>query len=157
MKHKLQKVHIDQFQDQRGKKRRGQIPPPTHETKTKFKIEIEMDSTPTIKKPEQLKQKAQAPIGQARRVHTNTEVISEKPGGTFKLLPAKFNAVPSLSRTKSPMGMNKQSNAQGSTKSLQRSYSIESMDSDTDRIVSSLDLEGITNNCKTWNHLTVCK
>ena len=27
----------------------------------------------------------------------------------------------------------------------------------TDRIVASLDLEGITNNYKTWNHLTVCK
>ena len=129
-----------------SRSKEGGVNPPRE---NKFKIEIEMDSTPTIKKPEQLKQKAQAPIGQARRVHTNTEVISEKPGGTFKLLPAKFNAVPSLSRTKSPMGMNKQSNAQGSTKSLQRSYSIESMDSDTDRIVSSLDLEGITNNCKT--------
>ena len=55
------------------------------------------------------------------------------------------------------MGIDKQSNAQGSTKSLQRSYSIESMDSDTDRIVASLDLEGITNNYKTWNHLAVSK
>ena len=54
-----------------------------------------MDSTPTIKNPGQLKQKAQAPIGQAGRVHMNTEVISESPGGTFKLPPAKFNAVPS--------------------------------------------------------------
>ena len=27
----------------------------------------------------------------------------------------------------------------------------------TDRRVASLDLEGITNNYKTWNHLTVCK
>ena len=76
-----------------------------------------MDSSPTIKKPGQLKQKAQTPIGQAGRVHTNTEVISEKPGGTFKLPPAKFNAVPSLSRIKSPVGIDKQSNAQGSTKS----------------------------------------
>ena len=98
-----------------------------------------MDSTPTIKMLGQLIQKAQAPIGQAWRVHTNTEVISERPGGTFKLLPAKFNTVPSPSRTKSLMGMNKQSNTQGSTKSLQRSYSIESMDNDTDRIVASLD------------------
>ena len=38
-------------------------------------MEIEMDSTPTIKKPRQLKQKAQALIGLAGRVHTNTEVI----------------------------------------------------------------------------------
>ena len=108
-----------------------------------------MSSMPTIKKPGQLKQKAQASIGQAGRVHTNTEVISERPGGISKLPPAKFDAVPSPSRTKSPMGMNKQSNAQGSTKSLQRSYSIESMDSDTDCIVAGLDLEGIIDNYKT--------
>ena len=49
-----------------------------------------MDSIPTIKKPRELKQKAQAPIGQAGRVHTNTEVISERPGGRFKLPPAKL-------------------------------------------------------------------
>ena len=78
----------------------------------------------------------------------NTEVISERPGGTFKLPPAKFDAVPSPSRAKSPMGIDKQSDAQGSSKSLQRSYSIESMGSDTDRIVASLDLKGITNNYK---------
>ena len=36
-------------------------------------------------------------------------------------------------------------------------YSIESMDSDIDRIVASLDLEGITNYYKTGNHLAVCK
>ena len=65
-----------------------------------------MDSTPTIKKLEQLQRKAQAPIGQAGRVYTNTEMISERPGGTFKLPPVKFDAVPSLSRTKSPMGIN---------------------------------------------------
>ena len=116
-----------------------------------------MDSKPTIKKPGQLKQKAQASIGQAGRVHMNTEVINERPGGIFKLYPAKFDAVPSPSRTKSPMGMNKQSNAQESTKTLQRSYTIESMDSDTDHIVASLHLEGITNNYKTWNRLAVCK
>ena len=49
------------------------------------------------------------------------------------------------------------SNAQGSTKSLQRSYSIESMDSNTDCIVVNLDLGDIANNYKTWNHLAVCK
>ena len=53
--------------------------------------------------------------------------------------------------------MNKQSNAPGSTKSLQRSNNIESMGSDPDHIVARLDLEGITNNYKTWNHLAVCK
>ena len=108
-----------------------------------------MDSMPTFKKPGELKQKAQAPIGLAGRVNTNTEVFSERPGGTFKLSPAKFDAVPSSSRAKSPMGIDKQSNAQGTSKSLQRSYSIESMGSDTDRIVASLNLEGITNNYKT--------
>ena len=97
-----------------------------------------MDSTPTIKRPGYLKQKAQSPSGQM-----NAKVISDRPGGTFKLPPAKFDAVPSPSRNKSTMGMNKQSNAQGSTKSIQRSYSIESMDSDTDRIVACLNLEGI--------------
>ena len=116
MKHKLQKVGIDQLQDQREKEKiKNQLqPPPPHthththtETKNKFEIEIEMDSTPTIKKPGQLKQKAQAPIGQAGRVHTNTKVIGERPWGTFKLPPAKFDAVPAPSRTKSPMGMNK--------------------------------------------------
>ena len=53
--------------------------------------------------------------------------------------------------------MNKQYYSRGSTKSLQRSYSVESMDSDTAHIVASLDLEGITNNYNAWNHLAVCK
>ena len=148
MKHKLQKVDIDRLQDQR-KKKKNQKPAPNPPIETKNQLKIEMDSTPTFKKPGELKQKAQAPIGQAGRVNTNTEVFSERIGGTFKLPPAKFDAVPSSSRAKSPMGIDKQSNAQGTSKSLQRSYSIESMDSDTDRIVASLDLEGITNNHKT--------
>ena len=37
------------------------------------------------------------------------------------------------------MGINKQSNAQGTSKSLQRSYSTEIMDSDADRIVLYFD------------------
>ena len=53
--------------------------------------------------------------------------------------------------------MNEQCNAQGSTKSLQRPHSVESMDSDTDCIVANLDQEGITNNYNTWNHLAVSK
>ena len=139
------------------KKNQKPTPNPSIETKNKFKniewMNIETDSTPTIKKPEQLKQKALAPFGQAGRVHTNTKVIKERPEGTFKLPPAKFDAVSSPSRTKSPMGMNKQRNSQGSTKSLQRSYRVESMDC----IIGSLNLEGITNNYNTWNHLAVCK
>ena len=86
------------------------------------------------------------PIGQAGRVNTNTEVFSERPGGTFKLPPAKFDVAPSSSRAKSPLGIDRQSKCQGTQKSLQRSYCIESMESDTDRIVASLNLERITNN-----------
>ena len=110
---KLQKGDIDQLQEQRKKKKiKNQFQTLLIETKKKPKntelMEIEMDSTLTIKKLGQLKQKAQAPIGQAGRLHLNTKMNSERPGGTFKLLPAKFDAVPSASRTKSPMGMNKQ-------------------------------------------------
>ena len=55
---------------------------------------MEMDSTPTIKKFEQIKQQALASIDQAGRIHTNTKVNRERPGGAFKLPPAKFDAVP---------------------------------------------------------------
>ena len=48
-------------------------------------MKIEIDSMPTIKKPGQLKQKAQSPIGQAGRVPTNIKVIHERSGGTFEL------------------------------------------------------------------------
>ena len=63
MKHKLQKVDIDQLQDQRKKKKKSKTnsPHPPIETKNKFKMEIEMDSTPAINKSGQLKQKAQGP------------------------------------------------------------------------------------------------
>ena len=60
------------------------------------------------------------------------------------------------SRTKSPIRI-KQCNAQGSTKPLQRTYITESMESDTDHIVASLNLEEIINNYNTWNHLIVDK
>ena len=39
----------------------------------------------------------------------------------------------------------------------QSTYSIESMESDTDRVVASLNLEEIIKNYNTWNHLTVGK
>ena len=42
--------------------------------------------------------------------------------------------------------MNKQCNAQGSTKSLQRFYNIESKDSNTDHIATNFNLEDIINN-----------
>ena len=51
------------------------------------------------------------------------------------------------------MVINKLSNAQGSTKSLQKSYSAEIMDRNKDCIVASLNLEVIT----TWNYLAVRK
>ena len=90
------KSRLDQLQDQR-KKKKNQKPTPNPPIKTNLKLKW----TSTIKKQEQLKQKSQAPIDQAGRVHTNTEVISERPAGKFKLPPAKFNTVPSPSKTKS--------------------------------------------------------
>ena len=88
-------------------------------------------------RPEQLKQKSEAPISQAGKIQMNTKVNKERPGGTFKML-----------RTKLPIRI-KQYNAQGSTKPLQRTYSIESMDSDTDYVVASLNVEEIINNYNT--------
>ena len=58
------------------------------------------------------------------------------------------------SQEQSRLWINKQCNAQESTKPLQRTYSIESMDSDTDRVVANLNLEEILNNYNTWNYLT---
>ncbi len=59
----------------------------------------------------------------------------ERQGSTFKI----------PLTTKSPI-TTKQSNSQQPTKPLQRTYSIESMDSDTDRVVASLNLEEIIKN-----------
>ena len=68
----------------------------------------------------------------------NTKVNKKRPGSTFKM----------PSTAKSPI-RTKQSNAQQPTKPLQRRYNIESMDSDTDRLVASLDLEEIIKNYNT--------
>ena len=76
----------------------------------------------------------------------NTKVNKEKPGSTFKI----------PSTTKSPL-TTKTSNSQPPTKPLQRTYSIECMDIDTDRLVASLNLEEIIKNYNTLNHLTVGK
>ena len=70
----------------------------------------------------------------------------ERLGSTFKI----------PSTTKLPI-RTKQSNSQPPTKPLQRTYSIESMDSDTDHVVASLNLEEIIKNYNTCNHLTVGK
>ena len=47
--------------------------------------------------------------------------------------------------------MNKKCNAQGSTKSLQRSYFIESMNCDTDCTIASLNVADITTVLKLFN------
>ena len=88
-----------------------------------------------------------ASICQAGKIQMNTKVKNENPGNAFKM----------PSRTKSPIRINKHCNALGSTKPLWRIYSIESMDSDTDYVVGSLNLEEILNNYNTWNYLTVGK
>ena len=69
----------------------------------------------------------------------NTKVKNEKPGSAFKM----------SSRTKSSIRINKHCNAQRSTKPLLRTYSIESMDSDADCVVASLNLEEVLNNYNT--------
>ena len=78
-----------------------------------------------------------------------TKVNDERPGSAFKLPSGKFDTVSSISRTNSPIRMNKQCHAQGLTKCLQRPYSIECMNSDTDHIVTNLTLEDITNDYNT--------
>ena len=68
----------------------------------------------------------------------NTKVNKERPGSTFKI----------PSTTKSPI-TTKPSNSQQPTKPLQITYSIESIDSDTDRLVASPNLEEIIKNYNT--------
>ena len=97
-------------------------------------------------RPEQLRQKSQPSISQAAKIQMNTKVNKKGPGSTFKM----------LSRTKVPIRP-EQSNSQGSTKPLQRTYSIKSINSDTDHIFAIPNLEEIINNYNTWNHLTVGK
>ena len=87
----------------------------------------------------------------------NTKMNNERPGSIFKLFSTKFYTVPSISATKSSIRTNKQCNAQGSTKSLQRTYNIEIMDSDTDHIFANLNLEEIINDYNSSNHVGVGK
>ena len=89
-------------------------------------------------RPEQLKQKSQLPISQTGKIQMNTKVNKQRPGSIFKI----------PSTTKSPI-RTKQSNSQQPTKPLQRTYSIKSMDSDTERVVASLNLEEIIKNYNT--------
>ena len=86
--------------------------------------------------------------------NSQTKVNNERPESSFKLPSAKFDADPSpththTSRTKSPISMNKQCNAQGSIKYLNRSYDRESMDGEMDCIVANLYLEDMINNGNT--------
>ena len=89
-------------------------------------------------RPEQLKQKSQLPINQTTKIQMNTKVNKERPGSTFKI----------PSTTKSPI-TTKQPNSQQPTKPLQRTYRIESMVSDKDRVVASFNLEEIIKNYNT--------
>ena len=83
-------------------------------------------------RPEQLKQKSQLPISQTTKIQMNTKGNKERLGSTFKI----------TSTINSPI-TTKPFNSQQPTKPLQRTYSIESMDRDTDRVVASLNLEEI--------------
>ena len=76
----------------------------------------------------------------------NTKVNKERSGSTFKI----------PSTTTLPI-RTKQSNAQQSTKPLQRNYSIESMDSDTNRVVASLNLEEKIKNYNTTKNYKTTK
>ena len=76
----------------------------------------------------------EASICQTGKIQMDTKMKNEKPGSTYKM----------PSRTKSPIWI-KHCNAQGSTIPLWRTYSIESMDSNTDHVVASLNLEVLNN------------
>ena len=86
----------------------------------------------------------EASICQTGILQMNTKRKNEKPVSTFKM----------PSGTKSAIRI-KHCNAQESTKLLRRTFSIESIDSDTDRIVASLNLEEVLNDYNTWNYLIV--
>ena len=93
--------------------------------------------------------KSQAPIGLVGKIQMNTKVNNERPGSAFKLSTTKFHTVPSISRTKSLIRMNKQCNAQRLIKLQQKTYSIESMDSDTNCRVANFNLEEFIDNYNT--------
>ena len=65
----------------------------------------------------------------------NTKIKNAKPGSTFKM----------PSRAKLPIQINRHCNAQGSIKPLGRTHFIESMDSDADCVVASLNLKVLNN------------
>ena len=67
--------------------------------------------------------------------------MNNKKNRKCKLPSAKLDRVPSISRIQSPKRINKQRNAQGSTKFLKRSNSIKNMDFETDHIIANLNQE----------------
>ena len=71
MKHKQQKVDIDQLQDQRKKKTNNAPHPP----KLKTNLQLKWTLCSQSKRLGNLNRKLRPPIGQAGRVHMNTEVI----------------------------------------------------------------------------------
>ena len=91
------------------------------------------------KRQELIKEKPKASIDQFRKTHINIKVNKERPGSTFKLSSAKFDRNASTSRIKTPR-INNQCNAQGSAKSLYRSYSVQTMDIKSDNINVNLKL-----------------
>ena len=94
-------------------------------------------------KPKTIKQKPETLIDQCRKIHINTKVNNEKPRNRFKLPSAKLNRDPSTSRMKSPKRINYQCNSQQSTKSLNKFYREESMDIETNKIITNFNLEDI--------------
>ena len=69
----------------------------------------------------------------------NTKVNNERLGSAFKLHSAKLDR--DSSKINLPERINKQCNVQGSTKSLNKSCSVESMDIGTDHIITNVNLE----------------
>ena len=64
----------------------------------------------------------------------------ERPESTFKLPSTKLDRHSSASRMKSRGRINKQCNAQGTIKPLNKSNSVESIDVETDNIIANLKL-----------------
>ena len=78
-------------------------------------------------------------------MHINSKVKNERPGSAFKLLSAKLERNSLTLRIKSPERIDKQFNAQGLTKSLNRSYCIKNIDIEMDNRIANHNLEDIKN------------
>ena len=70
--------------------------------------------------------------------------MNNKRPGPHSICPRpNFDKNHSMSKIKSPERMNKQCQAQGSTKSLNRSYGVESVDTETDDVIANLNRNDI--------------